>query len=156
MDAMKKAGLNRAGYNAMQQAQSGLQSMQLGKPLVLRRGTDIGELAGFMPGRFAANYNKLRDMSAEDLNALFEGSVVKYAGFTSTSSIWDRGFSGVVEMVLYAPENTLASSIMGISQFGTEEGETLLNTDTTIKILKIEDSDGHKNSRIRVFAEILT
>lgn len=96
------------------------------------------------------------NMSVEDLNTLFEGSVVKYAGFTSTSSIWDRGFSGVVEMVLYAPENTLASSIMGISQFGKGEGETLLNADTIIKILKVEESDGHKASRIRVFAEILT
>ena len=59
-------------------------------------------------------------------------------------------------MVLYAPGNTAASSIMGISQFGTGEGETLLNADTTIKILKVEESDGHKNSKIRVFAEILT
>lgn len=155
-DAMKEAKLNTVNYNALKNAQTGLQSTQLGKSLVLRRGTDIGELAGFMPGRFAANYNKLRDMSAEDLNALFEGSVVKYAGFTSTSSIYDRGFSGDVEMLFYAPENTAASSIMSISIHGAREGETLLNADTTIKIHKIEESDGHKKSKIRVFAEILT
>lgn len=155
-DAMKKAGLNTAGYNAMQQAQSGLQSTQLGKSLVLRRGTWMSELAGFMPGDFTANYKKLMNMSVEELNVLFEGSVVKYAGFTSTSSIWDKGFSGEIEMVLYAPENTAASSIMSISKHGADEGETLLNADTTIKIHKIEKSDGHKKSKIRVFAEILT
>lgn len=155
-DAMKKAGLNTAGYNAMQQAQSGLQSTQLGKSLVLRRGTWMSELAGFMPGDFTANYKKLMNMSVEELNVLFEGSVVKYAGFTSTSSIWDKGFSGEIEMVLYAPENTAASSIMSISKHGADEGETLLNADTTIKIHKIEESDGHKKSKIRVFAEILT
>lgn len=156
MDAMKKAGLNRAGYDTIKQVQSGLQSMQLSKPLVLRRGTNIGELAGFLPGEFAANYNKLRDMSVEDLNALFEGSVVKYASFISTSSIYDRGLSGEVEMLFYAPENTAAASIMSISRYGTKEGETLLNTGTTIKIHKVEQSDGYKSSKIRVFAEILT
>ena len=109
-----------------------------------------------MPGKFTVNYNKLQGMSAEELNAMFEGSVVKYSGFTSTSSIYDRGFSGDVEMLFYAPENTAASSIMGISIHGTREGETLLNADTTIKIHKIEESDGHKKSKIRVFAEILT
>lgn len=154
--AMSEAMLDTAKYDAIKNIQSVLQSTHLGKSLVLRRGTGIGELAGFMSGNFENNRQKLLNMSVEDLNTLFEGSIVKYAGFTSTSSIWDRGFTGNVEMVLYAPENTLASSIMGISQFGTEEGETLLNTDTTIKILKIEDSDGHKNSKIRVFAEILT
>ena len=155
-DAMKEAKLNKVNYNALKNAQTGLQSTQLGKSLVLRRGTDIGELAGFMPGRFTVNYNKLQGMSAEELNALFEGSVVKYAGFTSTSSIYDRGFSGDVEMLFYAPENTAASSIMSISIHGAREGETLLNADTTIKILKVEESDGHKKSKIRVFAEILT
>ena len=155
-DAMSQVMLDTEKYNAIKNIQSVLQSTQLGKPLVLRRGTDIGELAGFMSGNFENNRKKLMNMSVGDLNSLFEGSVVKYAGFTSTSSIWDRGFTGVVEMVLYAPENTLASSIMGISQFGTGEGETLLNADTTIKILKVEESDGHKASRIRVFAEILT
>lgn len=155
-DAMKEAKLNTRNYNALKNVQAGLQSTQLGKSLVLRRGTDIGELAGFMPGRFTDNYNKLQGMSIGDLNALFEGSVVKYAGFTSTSSIYDRGFSGEVEMLFYAPENTAASSVMSISIHGAREGETLLNADTTIKIHKIEESDGHKKSKIRVFAEILT
>ena len=155
-DAMQEAGLDTVNYDILKNIQASLQSTQLGRPLILRRGTGMGELAGLMPGEFTANYNKLQGMSAEELNTLFESSVVKYASFTSTSSIWDKGSSGEIEMVLYAPENTAASSIMSISQFGTGEGETLLNTDTTIKILKIEDSDGHKASRIRVFAEILT
>ena len=133
-----------------------MQSTHLGKSLVLRRGTGIGELAGFMSGNFENNRKKLMNMSVEDLNALFFFFFVKYAGFTSTSSIWDKGFSGEIEMVLYAPENTAASSIMSISKHGADEGETLLNTDTIIKIHKVEQSDGHKSSKIRVFAEILT
>ena len=155
-DAMQEAGLDTVNYDILKNIQASLQSTQLGRPLILRRGTGMGELAGLMPGEFTANYNKLRNMSVEELNTLFESSVVKYASFTSTSSIWDKGSSGEIEMVLYAPENTAASSIMSVSQFGKGEGETLLNTDTTIKILKVEESDGHKASRIRVFAEILT
>ena len=98
---------------------------------------------------------KLRDMSISELNDMFQGSLGTYHGFTSTSSLWDRGFSGNVEVVFYAPQGTAASSIMKISQFGTSEGETLLNAGTTVRVLRIEESDGHKGSDIRVFMEII-
>lgn len=154
--AMSKAGLTTENYNHLQNARNGLKPTKLGRDLVLRRGAGFGELAQFMSGDFDDNRRKLMNMSAEELNALFEGSVVRYAGFVSTSSIWDKGFSDDVEMVLYAPADTAGSSIMSISKYGTKEGETLLNADTAMRILKVEDSDGHKLSSIRVFAEILT
>ena len=45
---------------------------------------------------------------------------------------------------------------MSVSRFGTSEGETLLNVGTTVRCVKIEESDGHKFSDIRVFLEIIT
>ena len=87
---------------------------------------------------------------------MFAGAVGQYGSFTSTSSIWDRGFSGDVEVVIYAPKGTSASSIMSISNFGTGEGETLLNAGTTVRCIKVEKSDGHKGSDIRVFLEVIT
>lgn len=155
-NAMQKIGLDKDDLLKLNNAIDGLNSTQLGKNLVLRRGTNLGDLAGFMPGDFYENLNKLKAMDIKDIDAMFSGSIGTYAGFTSTSSIWDKGFLGDVEMVFFAPEETHASSIMSISSFGTDEGETLLNAGTRVKILKVEESDGHKSSTIRVFAEILT
>lgn len=140
---------------AVKNAESGLNKVTTTQDYVLRRGTDLGDLAGFMPGNFDSNKRKLEGMSLADLKDMFEGTVGEYKGFTSTSSLWDRGFSDDVEMVFYVPKGTSASSIMRISQFGTGEGETLLNTGTKIKIISIEKSDGHRGSAIRVFAEII-
>lgn len=135
--------------------QKALSKVGFDEDLVLRRGTDLGDLAGFMAGNFEDNLSKLKTMSLEELKNKFEGTVGSYAGFTSTSSLFDRGFRGSVEMILYAPKGAAGSSIMKISKFGTAEGETLLNADTKIKILKIEKSDWHMESELRVFAEIL-
>lgn len=135
--------------------QEALSKIGFDEDLVLRRGIDLGDLAGFMTGNFSDNLSKLKAMSLEELKNKFEGTVGNYAGFTSTSSLFNRGFSNDVEMILYAPKGTAGSSIMKISKFGTSEGETLLNTDTKIKILNIEESDGNMGSKLRVFAEIL-
>lgn len=136
--------------------QSALSKSKLEHDLVLRRGTDFGDLAGlFMQGDFDHNSSSLRGKSAEALNKMFQGSAGKYVGFTSTSSQWDRGFSGEVEVIIYAPKGSEAASIMEISQFGTSEGETLLNAGTKVVCEKIEESDGHFESDIRVFLRII-
>ena len=44
---------------------------------------------------------------------------------------------------------------MSISEYGTSEGEVLLNAGTVARISKIEESDGHMGSKIRVYAEII-
>ena len=69
--------------------------------------------------------------------------------------MYDRGFSDDVEIIFSAPKGTAASSVMSISKFGTGEGETLLNAGTNVIIRKIEESDGHMDSRIRIFMEII-
>lgn len=125
--------------------------------IYLRRGTDLGDLAGFMAGNFGDNLTKLETLSVAELNDMFAGSIGEYAGFTSTSSLWDRGFGEDVEFVYKLPKGTKgASSIMNISRFGTDEGETLLNAGTRVRILQIERAtDRHMFASIRVFAEIL-
>ncbi len=127
----------------------------LEKDLVLRRGTDLGDLAGFMDGDFSSNKWALMDLSVDELNKKFQGVIGEYAGFTSTSSDWDKGFKDSVEIIFYAPKGTQGSSIMKISKFGTSEGEFLLNAGTRVRVNKIVESDGHKDSKIRVFMEIL-
>lgn len=155
-DAIRKSGISSRGLSAVKNAMKGLDNAKLTEDLVLRRGTDLGDLAGaFMSGDFSTNKSSLYGKSAKELNDMFSGAIGTYGSFTSTSSIWDRGFSGTVEVVMYAPKGTSASSIMSISQFGTGEGETLLNAGTTVKCTKIEESDGHKGSSIRVFMEII-
>lgn len=155
-DAIDKSGISPSKLEAVKNAIKGLDKAKLTEDLVLRRGTDLGDLAGaFMSGDFRTNKSSLYGKTAQELNDMFAGAVGVYGSFTSTSSLWDRGFVDDVEVIFYAPKGTSASSIMSISQFGTSEGETLLNAGTTVRCIKVEDSDGHKGSSIRVFMEII-
>lgn len=154
-EAIKLSGIDSGQMKALKNARSGLQKMKLEKDLILRRGTNLGDLAGFMDGDFKSNKRELERMSIDELNQRFSGTIGTYAGFTSTSSSYERGFPGGVEIIFNAPAGMQASSIMGISQYGTAEGETLLNAGTQVMIEKIEKSDGHKGSSIRVFMTIL-
>ena len=151
----KRTGISSSQLKDIEKARGGLNSLKTTESLYLRRGTDLGDLAGLLPGSFYDNMSKLSNMSVEELNQELSGVVGTYSGFTSTSSLWDRGFSGDVEVIFHAPSGTPASSIMSISKYGTEEGETLLNAGTTVRIDSIEKSDGHKSSKIRVFMEII-
>ena len=123
--------------------------------LVLRRGTDFGDLAGLIGGDFRATKTKLSEMSIKELRDTYVGLKGKYTGFTSTSSDFEKGFGDDVEMIFYAPKGTQGSSIMSISRYGTDEGETLLNAGTQVEIVGIEDSDGHFGSSVRIFLRIL-
>lgn len=153
--ALDKSGIYSEQLAAMHNAMDGLKKVATTEELYLRRGTDLGDLAGLLPGNFQSNLNKLNSMSFDELHDTMIGTVGEYAGFTSTSSIWSRGFSGSVEVVFHAPKGTAGSSIMSISKFGTGEGEFLLNAGTRVKIVDIQKSDGHKDSDIRVFMEIV-
>lgn len=156
-DAILKSYISDSKLKSLKSAIKGLNNVRLDEDFVLRRGTDLGDLAGaFMNGNFRENKNSLYGKTADELNDMFSGAVGEYGSFTSTSSIWDMGFSGGVEVVMYAPKGTSASSIMSISQYGTGEGETLLNAGTKVKCIKIEKSeDGHFDSDIKVYLEII-
>lgn len=154
-EAKQKSRISDGQLEALKNAKNGLKKAALTQETYLRRGTDLGDLAGFMPGNFKRNLNKLNNMSIEELKNVFVGTTGTYAGFTSTSSLYDKGFIGDVEIIFKAPKGTQASSIMSISQYGTAEGETLLNAGTNVKIIDVEESDGHKGSSIRVFMEII-
>lgn len=153
--AIADSGIRPNQLEAIEKAKKGLSSIKTTESLYLRRGTNLGDLAGFMPGDFDDNVDKLSRLSVEELNKKFSGTVGLYSGFTSTSSLWDRGFSNPVEIIFHAPPGTSASSIMNISHYGTNEGETLLNAGTMVRILSVEESDGHMYSRIRIFMEII-
>ena len=167
VEAMNESGLTDSLLKNLKDAISALNTTKLEEEIILRRGTDLGDLAGLIGGNFnevyteiskvAANgtYNTFTKEGIEMLNARYKGLVGEYAGFTSTSSLYGRGFDGEVEVILKAPKGTSASSVMSISQFGTAEGETLLNAGTKVKILGIEESDGHMGSKMRMFLEIL-
>ena len=156
-DAISRSGISSSQLSSVKAAIRGLNKVKLDEDYIFRRGTDLGDLAGaFMTGDFSANKRTLYNMSVDELNDMFAGAVGQYGAFTSTSSLWDRGFSGDVEVVFYAPKGTSASSIMSISRFGTGEGETLLNANTAVRCIKVESSDGHKGSGIRVFMEIIS
>lgn len=155
-EAKEKSDISGGYLRYLKDAIEGLNKVKLDEDLVLRRGTNIGDLAGaFMSGDFNKNKELLLSKSVEELNEMFAGSIGRYGAFTSTSSIYDRGFCGDVEVVFYAPKGTSACSIMGISKYGTDEGETLLNVNTTVKCVGVEQSDGHMGSKIRVFLEII-
>lgn len=154
-EARELAGLSDSEYRAMLNAIAGLKKVASKEDLVLRRGTDLGDLAGLMQGDFMTNKSSLYGKSVEELNKMFAGHIGTYSGFTSTSSIYDRGFDGDVEVVLYAPKGTQGSSVMSISEYGTGEGEFLLNAGTQVRVIKVEQSDWHKDSSIRVYMEII-
>lgn len=154
-EAKNKSHINSFQMKAMKEAQAGLRNAVITKDTYLRRGTDLGDLAGFMPGNFKDNYNLIQGLSVDELRNKFVGTQGTYAGFTSTSSLYNRGFNGSVEVIMHAPPGTEATSIMTVSQYGTGEGETLLNAGTKVEITAIEKSDGHMGSRIRVYMEII-
>lgn len=159
--AIRESNISSSQLKSVKDAMSGLaKSTFFDEPLVLRRGTDLGDIAGaFMTGDFFENRRSLEkdnvESTVKNLNDKFEGAIGKLGSFTSTSSLYDRGFDGDVEIIFYAPQGTQGSSIMSISRFGTSEGETLLNADTTVRFVKAEESDGHKYSDVRVFLEII-
>ena len=154
-EARRLSYITERQMEALRNAREGLASAAMEKGIMVRRGTDLGDLAGFMPGDFRENKRALEGMSIEELNKRFAGTTGTYAGFTSTSSLYNRGFSGDVEIIAYLPEGSQASSIMSISQYGTSEGETLANAGTMVRIDRIEPSDGHMGSDIRVFMDVI-
>ncbi len=154
--AIRKSSISDENLKHIKAAINGLNKVKLDESYVFRRGSSIGDIAGlFMQGNYRDNKEEIMYKTPEELNDMFQGAVGKLGSFTSTSSIWDKGFGGDVEYIFYAPAGTNASSIMSISQFGTGEGETLLNVNTTVRCIKIEASDGHMRSNIRAFLEII-
>ena len=160
-DAIAASRIDERRLQAIKDASAGLAKASTEKPYVVYRGTDLGELAGFMSGDFNANKQALKQMTVRELADKFNGTTGKYAGYTSTCSVNDkrqwkgsmfRGGSGSVEMAIYVPKGTSASSIMKISRYGTSEGEFLLNAGTNVYIHEVEET---VKGTIRVWAEVI-
>lgn len=154
--AMAISGMDDKTKAKLVDAMNGADKFVLTKDTVLRRGTTIGDLADFLPGNdFESKKAALSRMDVAELNQKFSGAISSSSGFTSTSSIWGRGYDGTVEIIYNAPAGTKVSSIMGASYYGTTEGESLIAPGVKKQITRIEGSDGHAGSKIRVFMDLL-
>lgn len=108
----------------------------------------------FAPGG-GVNEEKLQE-HIDEISSLIKGQTGNFASFTSTSSSWDKGFKGDVEYVIDAPKGTAGTSIMSISNYGTDEGEFLLAPGTKVICEKVEAAkDGHKRALVKVFLKVL-
>lgn len=157
-EAIQNTNITQQRLNAITTASKGLQTMAFAEDIYVRRGSSIGDLAGLISSNsteYRQNKTLLNSLDISELQDKMVNTVGSFAGFTSTSSLWDRGFSGDVEYIFKVPKGASAASIMSISNFGTSEGETLLDAGTKVRVVGIEESDGHMGSSIQVFLEVL-
>lgn len=152
--------------------QTGFDKLIMKEDIYLRRGSSMSDLVGIV-SETGYDSNMARELNnfinwdwldsfdtfeeaVESLNMQYRGAIGKMNGMVSTSSIYERGFTGNVEYVIKAPKGTRGTSIMNISQYGTDEGEFLLDHGQTVEVKGIYPSvDGHMRSKIRIFLEIL-
>lgn len=132
--------------------------------VIVRRGTDMGDIAGsFMSGDFRENKNKLQNIlwdegpekAVEYLNNNFTNASGVMQSMTSSSSYYDRGFDGSVEVIMKVPEGARAMGITEVSHYKEGEGEFLIGSNMGVKFIKAEVSDGHFDSKVRVFLELV-
>lgn len=155
----KREGLSDRLVKILKILDEDMENSRTKEDMVLRRGTDYGDLVGlFMDSNdFIGDAAKLEEMTAEELNDAFKGSQGVYKGFTSTSSVYSRGFSGSVEVIIDAPEGTKGISVLTKSAFKDEEGEFLLAPGTKVECVGIEKSeDYHKDAFVKVFLRIVS
>ena len=155
----KREGLSDRLVKILKILDEDMENSRTKEDMVLRRGTDYGDLVGlFMDSNdFMKDAAKLEEMTAEELNDAFKGSQGVYKGFTSTSSVYSRGFSGSVEVIIDAPEGTKGISVLTKSAFKDEEGEFLLAPGTKVECVGIEKSeDYHKDAFVKVFLRIVS
>ena len=155
-EALSKSRISEFQFNQMQNAIKGLQSIRTEDVIALRRGTGYSDIAGLFMDKSKYHENKelLLKLSPEEINDMFQGMTGEYSAFVSTSSGWHQGFSGDVEVILFAPKGTQGGSIITLSNYESE-GEFLLPPGTRVECVKVEKSDGHSASKVRMFLQIL-
>lgn len=141
----------------------GLSKFILKEDIYLRRDSSLSDLAEILTssrgGSYQENKEFLEKLFSGDLKSInkalakSEGSL---KGYTSTSSLWDRGFYGNIEYIIKVPKGSHGASIMELSAYGREEGEFLIKGGTKYKIVKVEKPDEHFGSKFRVFLEVIS
>lgn len=153
---MKNKRVNESTANDIWNAATAFTKTTVQETTYLRRGTSVGELGGlFIDGAYSDASAAAKAMSVDEMNAAFAGKIGTYNSFVSTSAMYEKGFSGALEVVYCVPKGSEGASIMRISNFGTGEGETILNAGTKVRFARAERSDGHFGSRIRVYLEVI-
>lgn len=138
----------------LKEAQKGIDKLRTTEPLILRRGSSLGDVAGILPGDYNSNRNTLAKKTIQELNDMLTGSVGTYSSFISTTPDPDGGFYQDVDYIIYAPTGTRGTMVDSISQYATED-EFLVGPNTRFLIRGVEDSKGRMGSELRIFLELL-
>lgn len=143
--------------------EKGLDKFILREDIYLRRGSSLADLAEILTSSRGGSYqenkeflSRLFSRDIKDINKVLAKSEGSLKGYTSTSSLWNRGFYGNVEYIIKVPKGSHGASIMELSAYGRGEGEFLIKRGTKYRIVKVEKSDGHFGSEFRVFLEVIS
>lgn len=142
---------------------------RLESDIVIRRGSSIGDFTGLFTDmeykagkeKFLSEYWKAAEDGKEkafleQINETMKGKIGTYASPTSTSSMYERGFSGELEIVMNVKAGTRGMGITNISKYGESEGEFLLAPGCKTRFIRLEKSDGHRGSKWRLFVEVFS
>lgn len=150
-------GVSKIGSSQLsnlKEAQKGIDKLRTTEPMILRRGSSLGDMAGILPGDYESNKATLAKKTIQELNDMLTGSVGTYSSFISTTPDPNGGFYRDVDYIIYAPAGTRGAMIDSLSQHSTED-EFLVGSNTRFLVRGVEDSNGRMGSELRVFLELL-
>lgn len=150
-------GVSKIGSSQLsnlKEAQKGIDKLRTTEPMILRRGSSLGDMAGILPGDYESNKATLAKKTIQELNDMLTGSVGTYSSFISTTPDPNGGFYRDVDYIIYAPAGTRGAMIDSLSQHATED-EFLVGSNTRFLVRGVEDSNGRMGSELRVFLELL-
>ena len=153
-EARRKSKIKGSQLSNLEEAQKGLDSLRTTDPLILKRGSDLGDLAGLLPGDYSSNKAALSGKTIQELNDMLSGSMGTYSSFLSTTPDPYGAFYTDVDYVIYAPSGTRGAMVESISQHAGEK-EFLVSPNTKILVRGVEDPKGARGASIRVFLEII-
>ena len=153
-EAKRISKIGSSQLSNLKEAQKGIDKLRTTEPLILRRGSTLGDVAGILPGDYNSNKDTLAKKTIQELNDMLTGSVGNYSSFLSTTPDPNGGFYQNVDYIIYAPTGTRGAMVDSISQHATED-EFLVGPNTRFLIRGVEDSKGRMGSEIRIFLELL-
>lgn len=133
----------------------GLEKSVVTEPVVIRRGTGVGEI-GELFGDYSS-YSQAstacKSMTVEEMQRKFVGQVGVNRQFESCTPITHGGFSGSCELVFYLNPGCEGTSAIAVSQHPNEL-EFLLNSGHKM-ICRAIESGGGKGATVRAYIEVL-
>lgn len=153
-EAKRISKIGSSQLSNLKEAQKGIDKLRTTEPLILRRGSGLGDVAGILPGDYNSNRDTLAKKTIQELNDMLTGSVGTYSSFISTTPDPNGGFLRDVDYIIYAPTGTRGAMVDSISQHSTED-EFLVGPNTRFLVRGVEDSNRRMGSELRIFLELL-